>query len=79
MLFSIDGGRTLVPFYGNTEGHGDPMAACIAVKYIGNWAESFVTIGDGAPAAKGRAAAALDAMIEAQNRASRPMRQPSNG
>jgi hypothetical protein len=54
------------------------MAACIAVKYIGNWAESFVTIGDGAPAAKGRAASALDAMIE-QNRASRPMRQPSNG
>jgi Xaa-Pro aminopeptidase len=65
VLFSVDGGRTLLPFYGITEGSGDPMVAYIAVKYLGYWAESFVTIGAGAPAAKARAAAALDAMIDA--------------
>jgi Xaa-Pro aminopeptidase len=63
VLFSTDGGRTLVPFYGITEGRGDPMVAYIAVKYLGLWAESFVTIGDGAKPAKARAAAALNAMI----------------
>lgn len=65
VLFSTDGGRTLVPFYGITEGRGDPMVAYIAVKYLGLWAESFVTIGDGAKTAKARASAALDAMIAA--------------
>ena len=41
------------------------MAAYIAVKYLGLWAESFVTIGDGERTAKARAGAALDAMIAA--------------
>jgi Xaa-Pro aminopeptidase len=63
VLFSTDGGRTLMPFYGITEGRGDPMVAYIAAKYLGLWAESFVTIGDGAKPAKVRATAALDAMI----------------
>ena len=65
VLFSTDGGRTLVPFYGITEGRGDPMVAYIAVKYLGLWAESFVTIGDGTQQAKARAGAALGAMIAA--------------
>lgn len=65
VLFSVDGGCTLVPFYGITEGRGDPMVAYIAVKYLGYWAESFVTVGDGAPAVRARTSAALDAMIAA--------------
>lgn len=65
ILFSVDGGRTLLPFYGVTEGRGDPMVAYLAVKYLGYWAERFVTVGDGAPVAKRNAEQALEAMVAA--------------
>lgn len=65
VLFSVDGGRTLLPFYGITEGRGDPMVAYIAVKYMGYWADGFVTFADKPSSALGKAKAALDAVLAA--------------
>lgn len=63
VLFSADGGRTLLPLYGITEGRGDPMAVYIAVKYMGYWADAFVTASARESEADRRVRAALDAMI----------------
>lgn len=63
VLFSVDGGRTLLPFYGLTEGRGDPMAAYVAVNYMGYWADAFVTAGSAGSEAERRVRAALDAML----------------
>jgi Xaa-Pro aminopeptidase len=63
VLFSVDGGRTLLSFYGVVEGRADPMVAYIAVKYMGYWADAFVTITDRPTEALARAREALDAML----------------
>ena len=63
VLFSVDGGRTLLPFYGVVEGRADPMVAYIAVKYMGYWVDAFVSISDRPTEALVQARQALDAML----------------
>jgi Xaa-Pro aminopeptidase len=65
VLFSVDGGKTLLPFYGAVEGRSDPMVAYVAVKYLGYWAEGFVTLATQPSAARRRAEAALAGMLAA--------------
>ena len=63
VLFSVDGGATLLPFYGVTAGRSDPMVAYIAVKYMGYWADAFVTFTQAERPAFAAAQKALDAML----------------
>jgi Xaa-Pro aminopeptidase len=63
-LVSLDGGRTLVPFQGRFEKCAGPLVGYLAVKAIGYWADTFVTIDDGTITTAARhAEAALDAII----------------
>jgi Xaa-Pro aminopeptidase len=63
-LVSLDGGRTLVPFQGRFEECAGPLVGYIAVKTVGYWADTFVTVDDGTIALAARhAEAALDAII----------------
>ncbi len=65
-LVSLDGGRTLVPYQGRFEKKDGPLVAYLAVKVMGYWADTFVTVDDGTPnAARQRAEAALTALIGA--------------
>jgi hypothetical protein len=41
-LISRDGGRTLEPYAAGACGRPDRFVACVAVKYMGYWAEEFV-------------------------------------
>jgi Xaa-Pro aminopeptidase len=65
-LVSLDAGRTLVPYQGLFEKKAGPLVGYIAVKVAGYWADTFITVNDGAagPAAR-YAEAALDALIAA--------------
>ncbi|OGA46364.1 MAG: hypothetical protein A3G25_16255 [Betaproteobacteria bacterium RIFCSPLOWO2_12_FULL_63_13] len=65
VLFSVDGGATLLPFYGVIAGRSDPMLAYIAVKYMGYWADAFVTFAQAASPALAAARQALDALLAA--------------
>ncbi len=63
-LVSLDGGRTLVPFQGRFEKCAGPLVGYIAVKAVGYWADTFVTVDDGTITAAARhAEAALAAII----------------
>jgi hypothetical protein len=62
MLASHDGGRTLVPFRGSFDRKPGALAAYIAVKHMGYWADAFV--GEGHALQPG-VDAALDAVIAA--------------
>jgi Xaa-Pro aminopeptidase len=63
-LVSLDGGRTLVPYQGRFEKCAGPLVGHIAVKNVGYWADTFVTIDDGTITTAARhAEAALDAII----------------
>jgi len=63
VLFSVDGGATLLPFYGVIAGRSDPMIAYIAVKYMGYWADAFVTFAQAASPARVAVRRALDALL----------------
>jgi hypothetical protein len=43
-LFSIDGGRTLIPFEKPIDSTVDPLQAYIAVRHLGYWVEGFVSL-----------------------------------
>jgi Xaa-Pro aminopeptidase len=63
-LVSLDGGRTLVPYQGRFEKCAGPLVGYIAVKTVGYWANTFVTIDDGTITTAARhAEAALDAIV----------------
>jgi len=50
ILFSVDGGRTLRPFENIDSLCADTLVCYVAVRYLGYWAERFVTRGcEGAP------------------------------
>jgi Xaa-Pro aminopeptidase len=61
-LVSLDGGRTLVPFRGEFAAQAKPLVCYIAVKAMGYWAESFVTL-DASPRMQTAAEAGLDALL----------------
>ena len=62
-LISLDGGRTLVPYLGRFEKRAGPLLGYLAVKVMGYWADSFITVDDRRTTASHRTAAALDALI----------------
>jgi Xaa-Pro aminopeptidase len=43
-LFSLDGGRTLIPFEKPIDSTVDPFQAYIAVRHVGYWVEGFVSL-----------------------------------
>jgi Xaa-Pro aminopeptidase len=43
-LFSLDGGRTLIPFEEPIDSTVDPFQAYIAVRHVGYWVEGFVSL-----------------------------------
>jgi hypothetical protein len=53
MLSSLDGGRTFSPFRGSFEKTAKSLAAYVAVKHMGYWADTFVSAGNGIPACSG--------------------------
>jgi Xaa-Pro aminopeptidase len=64
-LLSFDRGRTLSPFRGAFDAKSDVLSGYVAVKHMGYWAELFVHAGGPADDLAQRAAAALDAMLQA--------------
>ena len=65
MLTSLDGGRTFSPFRGSFEKTAKSLAAYVAVKHMGYWADTFVSAGDGITGVQRRTDTALDAMLRA--------------
>jgi Xaa-Pro aminopeptidase len=61
-LVSLDGGRTLVPYQGRFDKTDGPLVGYLAVKVLGYWADTFVTVGD-AGAARRRVEQAVEAVI----------------
>lgn len=57
-LFSVDGGRTLAPFFTATQATVDPIAVYLAVRRFNYWAEGFSML-TGSPTLVGIKAAAL--------------------
>lgn len=64
-LFSLDGGRTLVPFTMPDARRADPLQIYVAVRRHGYWAEGFAAFATSPSGAQLAAAAALRAGIEA--------------
>lgn len=67
-LFSPDGGRTLRPFEKPAPDRPDRLAAYVAVRYQGYWAEGFVTLS----ARRNRVQKAADAVLDRIIAAARP-------
>jgi len=65
MLTSLDGGRTFSPFRGSLEKTAKSLAAYVAVKHMGYWADTFVSPSDGITGMRRRTDAALDALLQA--------------
>jgi Xaa-Pro aminopeptidase len=65
MLTSLDGGRTFSPFSGSFEKTGNSLAAYVAVKHMGYWADAFVSASNDTGDVQLRAGAALDALLRA--------------
>jgi hypothetical protein len=65
MLTSLDGGRTFSPFRGSLEKTAKPLAAYVAVKHMGYWADTFVSAGNGITGVQRCTDAALDALLRA--------------
>ncbi len=51
ILFSLDQGRTLLPFEDFSDERGDTLVAFVAVRYLGYWAQAYVTHGAAGSAA----------------------------
>jgi len=64
-LFSLDGGRTLVPFTGLDARRIDPLQVHVAVRQRGYWAEGFAMFSTSPSRAQRCAAAALQAAVAA--------------
>jgi Xaa-Pro aminopeptidase len=62
-LVSRDGGRTLEPYGAHFDDRPKSLLAYIAVKYMGYWAESFVSLLDVPNQAAQRARAGLDVLL----------------
>ena len=62
-LVSRDGGRTLEPYAARFADRPEKLLAYVAVKYLGYWAESFVSAGASRDARDG-ASRALEALID---------------
>jgi hypothetical protein len=62
-LVSRDGGRTLEPYRALFDGRPPSLLAYVAVKYMGYWAESFVSLFDVPSQAAQRATAGLDVLL----------------
>ena len=62
-LVSRDGGRTLEPYAARFGDRPEKLLAYVAVKYLGYWAESFISTGASRDARE-RASRALDALID---------------
>ena len=60
-LFSVDRGRTFIPFQGLSEQSSTPLILYVAVRVRGSWADGFLTF----PKAGSPAEHSLDAMIDA--------------
>ena len=43
-LFSLDGGRTLIPFEQPIDSTVDPLQAYVAFRHVGYWVEGFVSL-----------------------------------
>jgi Xaa-Pro aminopeptidase len=65
MLTSLDGGRTFSPFRGSFEKTAKSLAAYVAVKHMGYWADTFVSAGNGITGVQRRTDTALDALLRA--------------
>jgi hypothetical protein len=65
ILTSLDDGRTFSPFRGSFERHGKALAAYLAVKYLGYWADSFVSSSNGVGDLQRHTEAALTALLNA--------------
>jgi Xaa-Pro aminopeptidase len=63
ILVSLDGGRTLQPFFRMKNHRGDVLVAYIAVRYLGYWSEGMVTVAAQPSAAARAAVLAVDAMV----------------
>jgi Xaa-Pro aminopeptidase len=61
-LFSLDGGRTLMPFEKPIDSTIDPLQAYIAVRHVGYWTEGFVFLSGSEDPVLTKAAAALKAV-----------------
>jgi Xaa-Pro aminopeptidase len=62
-LVSRDGGSTLEPYAARFEDRPARLLVYVAVKYLGYWSESFVSLG-APPEERKRAATGLDALID---------------
>lgn len=62
-LVSRDGGRTLEPYRGRFADRPPSLLAYVAVKYLGYWAECFVSVGNSSSRAARRAVSGLDTLI----------------
>ncbi len=62
-LVSLDDGRTLVPYQGRFEEKSGPLIGYIAVKVMGYWADTFVTVQDTPTSVSRHAETALDTLI----------------
>jgi Xaa-Pro aminopeptidase len=73
-LFSLDGGRTLRPFDVPIAERREPLAAYLAVRHDGYWAEAFVRTAPAGEALQGAAESVLRAIL-ANVKAGLPCRQ----
>ena len=64
-LFSLDGGRTLRPFYTPVREAADPLQVYLAVRHAGYWAEGHVSLSRAPGPAAAKARAALQGLIDA--------------
>jgi Xaa-Pro aminopeptidase len=62
-LFSLDGGRTLIPFEKPIDSTVDPLQVYIAVRHVGYWVEGFVFLSVSEDPVLAKAAEALKAVI----------------
>jgi Xaa-Pro aminopeptidase len=62
-LFSLDGGRTLVPFEKLIDSPVDPLQAYIAVRHVGYWTEGFIFLSAPEELILAKAAETLKAVI----------------
>jgi hypothetical protein len=63
ILTSLDEGRTFSPFRGSPEKTGKVLAAYLAVKHLGYWADSFVSSSNGVGDLQRHTEAALTALL----------------
>ena len=63
MLFSLDGGRTLIPFEKPIDSAVDPLQAYMAVRHVGYWVEGFISLATSRHSVGAKAADVLKTVI----------------